>query len=69
MSDTITVNGQPHAWRDQSLMDLLADFGVGPDRSGVAVALNADVVARRAWPSRRLAPGDRIEIVHIVRGG
>ena len=69
MSRTIIVNGEARPWRDQSMLDLLAEFDVGHDRPGVAVALNAEILRRGAWPATRLVPGDRIEIVHIVRRG
>ena len=69
MSERITVNGEAHTWADQSVADLLRDFDVLPDKGGVAVALNADVVPRGDWAGTRIRPGDRIEIVHIVRGG
>ena len=68
-TETITVNGEARDWRDQSLQDLLREFEIGPERSGVAVARNADVVPRGEWQSVKVQPGDRIEIVHIVRGG
>lgn len=65
----ITVNGEPHDWQDRSMTELLKDFDVAPDKPGVAVALNSDVLPRGDWQSVRVKPGDRIEIVHIVRGG
>jgi len=36
---------------------------------GVAVALNGRVVARAAWPTTTLAPGDSVEIVLARQGG
>jgi thiamine biosynthesis protein ThiS len=35
----------------------------------VAVAINHDVVPRSAFGSRRLAPGDHVEILEAVGGG
>lgn len=69
MTDRITVNGDPRDWRDQSLDELLREIDIEPDRGGVAVALNADVLPRATWETTRVSPGDRVEIVHIVRGG
>jgi sulfur carrier protein len=37
--------------------------------SGVAAALNGDVIRRTAWESTRLAPGDQVEVVTAVQGG
>ena len=69
MSDTITVNGEARPWARQDLRALLSEAGVDPTRGGVAVAVNGEVVPRAEWDQTRLRPDDRIEIVHIVRGG
>ena len=37
--------------------------------TGVAAALNGDVVRRGAWESTRLAAGDQVEVVTAVQGG
>jgi sulfur carrier protein len=37
--------------------------------TGVAAAVNGDVVLRGAWESTRLANGDRVEVVTAVQGG
>ncbi len=71
MSDTrlsLWVNGEPRAITPGStLADLVAELGL--DRSRVAVAVNRDVVSRRTFPARRLAAGDRVEILEAVGGG
>jgi thiazole synthase len=38
-------------------------------RPGVAVAVNGEVVPRRAWAQARLAPGDDVRLVRAVAGG
>jgi sulfur carrier protein len=64
----LTVNGEsrgvPVQCTLQGLLQLL-------DLEGrrVAVAVNRDVVPRSAFASRRLATGDRIEILEAVGGG
>jgi sulfur carrier protein len=50
-----------------SLDDLVAALGL--DRRRIAVAVNRDVVSRRLFAARRLASGDRIEILEAVGGG
>jgi len=50
-----------------TLEDLVAALGL--DRRRVAVAVNRDVVSRRTFAARRLAAGDRIEILEAVGGG
>lgn len=69
MSDTITVNGEPRRWQAQTVRELLVADGLMTDKGGLAVALNASVVARAEWDATPVNPDDRIEIVHIVRGG
>ncbi len=66
---TITVSGAPRPWRGQTVRDLVVEYGIDPTRRGIAVAVNARVVPRRAWETTRLAPGDRVEIVTPKAGG
>lgn len=64
----VTVNGDVHELAEScSVADLLRAIDVPPGR--VAVEVNEDVVPRDAYTARRLASGDRIEIVHFVGGG
>jgi len=35
----------------------------------VAVAVNEEIVRREAYAEVRLAPGDRVEVIHAVGGG
>lgn len=64
----LTINGQPHQAADgQTLQDLLRELGLPADR--LAVERNRQLVPRRDWPATKLAPGDRLEIVHFVGGG
>ncbi len=37
--------------------------------TGVAVAVNDEVVARGAWETTRLAEADRVEVLTAVQGG
>jgi sulfur carrier protein len=64
----ITVNGQP---REVAAGTTLAAVVASLTRagSGVAAAVNDEVVPRRAWPSRRLGDGDRVEVLTAVQGG
>ena len=38
-------------------------------RTGVAVAVNGQVVTRSAWESTTLAEGDQVEVLTAVQGG
>jgi sulfur carrier protein len=64
----VTVNGQPR--------EVAADINVGQVvaavtelATGVAAAVNGEVVPRRSWDGTRLRDGDRVEVVTAVQGG
>jgi sulfur carrier protein len=40
-----------------------------PMASGVAVAVNGEVVSRSAWESTRLSESDLVEVLTAVQGG
>jgi thiamine biosynthesis protein ThiS len=64
----ILVNGEPRRVTTGSTVDaLVATLGLEPRR--VAVAVNRAVVPRSGYGSRRLEPGDRVEILEAVGGG
>lgn len=52
-----------------TLTDLLLLAGLPPERTGVAVARNGEVVRRAHWASTCLSEGDRIELVSATQGG
>jgi sulfur carrier protein len=64
----ITVNGHQREAADEvSLAELIGQVS---DRStGIAVALNSEVVPRGDWPGTAVRPGDRIDVVTAVQGG
>ena len=65
---TVVVNGEPHvAAGPMSLADAVALLTAAP--TGVAAAVNGEVVRRAAWTSTQLADGDEIEVVTAVQGG
>jgi sulfur carrier protein len=63
----LTVNGIPREAADASVEVLVAELT--PERRGVAVAVNGEVVPRSAWPDRRLRDGDRVEVLTAAQGG
>jgi len=67
-SIAITVNGESREVTEgltvRGLLDLLEVKG-----PHVAVARNTELVPRSEFDSTRLAPGDKIEIVHAIGGG
>jgi sulfur carrier protein len=65
---TVVVNGEPHvAAGPMSLADAVALLTEAP--TGVAAAVNGEVVRRTAWTSTQLSDGDEIEVVTAVQGG
>ena len=64
----IELNGEPRSVADGiSISALLDEIGLGQRR--VAVEVNREVIPRSRHAQHRLAPGDRIEIVHAIGGG
>jgi sulfur carrier protein len=64
----VTINGQRHQVPEQvSLASAVSLVSRAP--SGVAAAVNGDVVRRAAWATTRLAAGDQVEVVTAVQGG
>ena len=69
MSETIEVNGRERPLVSGTLAELLESMGEGASGSGIAVAVNGEVVRRALWSERRLRSGDRVDIVGAVQGG
>ncbi|MGI8759442.1 MAG: sulfur carrier protein ThiS [Acidimicrobiales bacterium] len=64
----LVVNGEPRTVPHGSTVQGLTD-SLGAARSGVAVALNGEVVARSAWSATPLHDGDRVEVLGAMQGG
>lgn len=64
----ITVNGQPReSAAGHSLAELVREIS---DRgTGIAVAVNGEVVPRGSWSDTPVQPGDRVDVVTAVQGG
>ena len=64
----LTVNGDPVELADGlSVAALVAERA--PDHRRIAVAVNADVIPRSAWPTTALRDGDAVEVLVAVAGG
>jgi sulfur carrier protein len=66
---SIVVNGAAHRFEGGTLYELLISIGLDPERPGIAVAVNGEVVSRVRWRELRLNPDDVVEIVTAVSGG
>ncbi len=74
MAIRLTVNGEPREMPEGTTVDVAVAAVTGQPRlprqfSGVAAALNGEVVPRRSWAGAVLQDGDRVEVVTAVQGG
>ena len=68
MSVQVKLNGEPRELPDgATLAEAVA--GLTDLASGVAAAVNGDVVPRGSWARTLLRDGDQIEVVTAVQGG
>jgi sulfur carrier protein len=65
---TVTINGEPHEIPDGATVAGVV-ASVTKITTGVAVALNDEVVRRAEWPTTRLRDTDRLEVLTAVQGG
>ena len=64
----ILINGAAHRVADDMSLDRAVAL-ISSAASGVAAAVNGELVRRVSWPSTRLAAGDEIEVLTAVQGG
>jgi sulfur carrier protein len=68
MSVQVKLNGEPRDLPGGSTVtQAVAELTAAP--SGVAAAVNGEVVPRGAWAATPLRDGDQIEVVTAVQGG
>ncbi len=68
MSVQVKLNGEPRDLPDgAALAEAVA--AVTDLASGVAAAVNGDVVPRGSWAATALRDGNRVEVVTAVQGG
>ncbi len=68
MSVQVKLNGEPRELPDgATLAEAVAELTAAA--TGVAAAVNGDVVPRGAWVGTLLRDGDQIEVVTAVQGG
>ena len=68
MSVQVKLNGEPHELPDGAAL-AQAITEVTDLASGVAAAVNGDVVPRSSWAATPLRDGDQVEVVTAVQGG
>ena len=68
MSVQVKLNGEPRELSDgATVAEAVAQ--VTDLASGVAAAVNGDVVPRGSWTATPLRDGDQVEVVTAVQGG
>ena len=66
----IHVNGKGKEVRlNLNIYDLLIDLELSPDQSGIAVAVDREVVPKAKWQETKLCEGSEVEIIRAVQGG
>lgn len=66
----VSINGKKQEISGNiDLLQLIESLGFDPTKSGVAVAVNCEVVPQKMWPETRINPDSEIEIIHAVQGG
>jgi sulfur carrier protein len=64
----IVINGTPHQVADEASLERAVSL-ISQAATGIAVAVNGEVVRRASWPSTRLTAGDEVEVLMAVQGG
>ena len=66
----VVLNGDPTDLPDgATVREAVTASGAAAEGRGVAVALDGEVVPRRAWDQAPISEGQRIEVVQAVQGG
>lgn len=64
----LSLNGEVVALAEPATVEGVVD-GLRKGRSGLAVAVNGEVVPRSLWPTTALMEGDQVEVLTAVQGG
>jgi sulfur carrier protein len=63
----LRVNGEGYETEKETVLQLLGELGIMPER--VAVEVNLEVIKKAGYEQCRLHDGDSVEIVYFVGGG
>lgn len=64
----IVINGTAHQVADDMSLDRAVSL-ISTAASGIAAAVNGELVRRASWSSTRLTAGDEVEVLTAVQGG
>ena len=66
----ININGEEKSIvQDINVYDLLIMMELDPKQSGIAVAIDREVIPKSKWKSFVLDEGSDVEIIRAVQGG
>jgi sulfur carrier protein len=66
----VALNGSELELRDgATVVDVVIAAAGDPERRGIAVALEGEVVPRSRWSETPLEPGARVEVLEARQGG
>jgi sulfur carrier protein len=66
----VDLNGNPAELEaGATVVDAVDAAGADPERRGVAVAIDGEVVPRSKWETTALEDGQRVEVLHAAQGG
>lgn len=68
-SVALQLNGDDIRTSARTIVELLVEQGLDPERPGIAVALNDAVIVRSGWGGQAIADGDSVEIITAMQGG
>ena len=67
---TVSINGKKQELSgNMDLLQLVESLGIDPTQSGVAIAVNCEVIPRKMWLGTCINSDSEIEIIHAVQGG
>jgi sulfur carrier protein len=66
----LLINGEHRELPERAtVMTAVDSAGAGRERSGLAVAVDGDVIPRGHWERTPLRDGQRVEVLQAVQGG
>ena len=66
----VVLNGEARDLpEDATVESAVRAAGAPEDGRGVAVAVDGEVVPRKAWATTGLGDGQQVEVLHAVQGG
>lgn len=65
----LRLNGVAKDVGADTVLGLLLELGIDPERPGIAVALDGEVVRRSDWPATKLEEETGVEIITAMQGG